>query len=142
MQYKTFKDIITESVKRKNVKVLSYGKDDGDFSELQVWLSSDDIISISHDKEDDESTIKNWGADYYSWMDDNIEIEIDNNGKKTVILSSYDSDKDVGSWKTVTGLQGTMKKMKKYGSTKNVYVIPMDTNTKDIKLTITALVLK
>lgn len=142
MQYKTFKDIITESVKRKNVKVISYGKDDGDFSELQVWLSSDDIISISHDKEDDESTIKNWGADYYSWMDDNIEIEIDNNGKKTVILSSYDSDKDVGSWKTVTGLQGTMKKMKKYGSTKNVYVIPMDTNTKDIKLTITALVLK
>lgn len=142
MKPRTFKEMVTESIRKKNVKLLTYGKEDIDINELQVWLSSDDIIGISHDKENDDDSIKTWGANYFSWMDDDIEITIDVNGKQTIIKSSYDSTNDKDSWTTTSGIQGKMKKITKYGRPRNVYVIPMETNTKDIIISIKALIIK
>ena len=134
----TFRDMyLNEAIKKKNIKVKTYGQDDVDIKELHIYLASDDLIYIDHDK-DSETKIKNWGADYFSWMDVTIELTINHNGKITVLNSIYNPDTDEDSWVTIKGDKGKMKKMTKYNMKRNVYVIPMETNTKDLSFTMKA----
>ena len=72
-------------------------------------------------------------------MEDDIELSISIHGKTTILRSIYDDEKDVDSWIHVAGLTGKMKKIPKYGKPRNVYVIPVNANTKDITITAKAL---
>jgi hypothetical protein len=131
---------INEAIKKKKVSVGSYGSEDVDITELHVWLSSDDNFSVSHDVEDSNDNSVNWGGDFYSWMDSDLEITVTISGKKTVLMTSYDEDKDLESISTKSGLKGETSKLNKYGRDRNVYVIPVEANTKDISVSVKALI--
>ena len=133
-----FSEFINEKLKKKVIKVTQYGKENIDFTNIKVWLSSDDLISISINPDNDN--IISWSADYYSWIDDNIEITLDINGDKIVITSSYNENKDKSSWTTKKGINGIMKEEIIYGNKKEVYNLPINGNTKDVKISIKALI--
>ena len=77
-----------------------------------------------------------WYGEYYPWKEiDGIELTIKIDGVDTVIKSSYDSVQDVSAWTTLRGLKGKMMRLKYYGKLRSVYIISVDTNTENIKIT-------
>ena len=127
-----------EKTKKKNIKMEPYGDKDADIKQLHIYLASDDRIEVQGG--DEKTGDKSWTGDYYSWMDDNIELTINISGKKTVLKSSYDEPKDKSTWITLKGLKGKMKKMTKYGMSRDVYIINIKTNTADINLSAKAII--
>ena len=132
----TFKHLIlNEAIKKKTIQVNTYGEKHIDIKELHIWLSSDDIISIGHNEDELDENIS-FGATYYSWMDDNIEIKIN----KTIIETRYDTENDKYSFEHISGLKGTLKVIEKYGRKRDVLVIPMNINTSDLNISMKALI--
>ncbi len=132
-----FKKYLTEA-KKKNIKMEPYGDKDVDIKQLHIYLASDDRIEVqSGDKKTGD---KSWTGDYDSVQDDDIELTINISGKKTVLKSSYDEPKDKSIWVTLKGLKGKMKNMTKYGMSRNVYIININTNTSDINLSAKAII--